>query len=236
MGSLSGRRVLVAGASSGIGRATALAAREAGARVAAAARRQELLEALGGDIAAVRCDVRDPASCEGAVARAAEALGGLDALVYAAGMAPLARLAGAGAEEWREALATNVVGAALVTRACLPHLIESRGRAAYLSSPAAQRPWPALVLYAVSKSALDTLVQGLRTEVPEVAFTRVVVGPTVTEFAAAWDRDLAAEMLAFWRERGYMSGAVMTPEQVAAEVVRVLASPVRIEDVLVNPL
>jgi NAD(P)-dependent dehydrogenase (short-subunit alcohol dehydrogenase family) len=68
-------------------------------------------------------------------------LGGLDALVYAAGAAPLAAIADADAGAWSLALETNLIGAALVTRAAIPHLARGRVRAVYLSSIAAhERP------------------------------------------------------------------------------------------------
>lgn len=85
------RRLLVVGASSGIGRALAQAATAEGWKVAAAARREALLDELADETGsvAIRADVTDETQCHGLVERAVEALGGLDALVYTAGTVPL---------------------------------------------------------------------------------------------------------------------------------------------------
>ena len=117
-------------------------------------------------------------SCQSAINQAAEGLGGIDALVYAPGVGPLVRLADMDAETWRHVFDTNVIGAALVTAAAVPYLTESSGTAVYLSSVSASMtpPWPGLGAYAVSKAALDKLVEAWRAEHPTVGFTRVVVG------------------------------------------------------------
>ena len=134
-------------------------------------------------------------------------LGGIDALVYATGIGPLARLADIDAATWRRLFDTNVIGAALVTAAAIPHLTASSGVAAYLSSISASLtpPWPGLGAYAVSKAALDKLVEAWRAEHPGVGFTRVIVGDcaggegdSMTEFANGWDPELAAEMGTIW--------------------------------------
>ena len=109
---------------------------------------------------------------------AAAALGGIDALVYATGIGPLARIDETDADTWRNVFDTNVTGAALVTTAAIEHLTASAGAAIYLSSVSASLtpPWPGLAAYAVSKAALDKLVEAWRAEHPEVGFTRLVVG------------------------------------------------------------
>src|SRR5258705_13945299 len=92
---LRGRRILVIGGSSGVGRGVGLLASRAGARVGFAARRRELLDAAvveaGNGAIAVRCDVT-ASDCAKVVDEAAGALGGIDALVYATGMSPLVML------------------------------------------------------------------------------------------------------------------------------------------------
>ena len=93
---LEGRRLLVVGASSGIGRAIAVTAANAGARVALGARRSDrLAEAVvecGSGALAWPADVRDPDACDVLVANAVTALAGLDAVVYAAGVSDMALL------------------------------------------------------------------------------------------------------------------------------------------------
>jgi NAD(P)-dependent dehydrogenase (short-subunit alcohol dehydrogenase family) len=229
MGRLAGWRVLVVGASAGIGRATARVLAGEGARLGLAARRADRLAELARELGAeaLPCDVRDAAACAALAPGAAARLGGLDALVYCAGVAPLAALAEADAGTWRLALETNLVGAALVTRAALPHLARGRARAVYLSSIAARErpPRRGLGTYAASKAALDAMVAVLQAEHPELAATCVSVGDTgATEMAAGWDPAAGGEFLREWLARGFVTGAVMAPEAVGRHVADLLAS------------
>ena len=116
-----------------------------------------------------------------AIDEAVEGLGGLDALVYTPAIGPLGHLVDLDADTWGRVFATNVTGAALVTAAAVPHLQESAGTAVYLSSVSAALtpPWPGLGAYAVSKAALDKLVEAWRAEHPHVAFTRLVIGDCI---------------------------------------------------------
>jgi NAD(P)-dependent dehydrogenase (short-subunit alcohol dehydrogenase family) len=88
----------------------------------------------------------------------------------------------------------------------------------YLSSVSASLtpPWPGLGAYAVTKAALDKLVEAWRGEHPHVGFTRLVVGDcsggdgdATTGFANEWDGALASEVVPIWIARGYMSGALL---------------------------
>lgn len=202
-----------------------------GASVAFLARRLERLEtaaAEAGDGAlAVACDVRDEASCRKAIDAAADGLGGLDALVYTPGMSTIGALEDLGAQGWREVLDTNVTGASLVTAAALPHLREASGSAMYLSSVSASQtaPWPGLGSYAVSKAALDKLVDAWRVEHPDIGFTRIIVGEcaggegeSMTEFANGWDAEVAAGYVTDWITKGYMTGALMDVENLVGAV------------------
>lgn len=228
---LDGRRILVIGASSGIGRAIGVALGAEGARVALAARREALLdevaEAIPGEVLVEPCDVRDAQSTEAAIDNVARALGGIDALVYATGSAKLTDIAEADAAIWNEILETNLVGASIATACALPYLKASRGRAIYLSSISAddQPPRRGLGLYVVSKAALNRLVDVWQTEHREIGFTRVSVGDTgATDFAAEWDMTVGGEFVNEWVTRDYMFGRAMLPESVAHHVVDLLAS------------
>src|SRR6516225_10041122 len=197
-------RIVVVGASSGLGRSIGIGLAQRGARVALLARRQERLvraaSDAGGDALPIACDVTDAESCRAAITTAAQGLGGIDALVYATATSPLARLVDTDATTWRNVFDTNVTGAALITAAAIPELLKTQGTAVFLSSVAASLtgPWPGLGAYVVSKAALDKLVEAWRVEQPTVAFTRLIVGDcaggegeSMTEFANRWDPQLA---------------------------------------------
>ena len=135
------------------------------------------------------------------------------------------------AETWRRVFDTNVTGAALVTAAAIPHLSASAGKAIYLSSIAGHLtpPWPGLGSYAVSKAALEKLVDAWRAEHPGIGFTRLVVGDcaggegdAMTEFNAGWDQKLAMECYPIWLARNYMSGALMAVEDLVEVVNTIL--------------
>ncbi len=227
---LAKRRVLLVGASSGIGRAAAGVLAAEGALLTLAARRADRLAELAAELpgaAAVPCDVRDPAACEAAVAAAVETRGGLDALVYCSGLAQLLDVAEADADAWRVALETNLVGASLLTRAALPHLAESRGRAVYLSSISSldHPPRRGMGLYVVSKAALDKLVAVWQVEHPEVSFTRVSVGDTgATEMGRDWDPERGGPQVREWIQRGLLFGRAMDPASVGRHLADLLAS------------
>jgi NAD(P)-dependent dehydrogenase (short-subunit alcohol dehydrogenase family) len=237
---LDGSRILIVGASSGIGRVLGLQAAAAGATVAFAARRRELVddaakEAGNGSVGLV-CDVRDEASCAAVVASSVDALGGLDAIVYSSAIDLLTRIADADAERWRATFETNVFGAALVTAAALPHLREAKGRAIYLSASSVDRPLPGMGVYASSKSALETMVRAWQAEHPDVCFANVRVGSALgTGVTDSWDRSLLVELSATWNALGYVHdngpGGPMTVDQAASAVLAVLTSPVWLRDV-----
>jgi NAD(P)-dependent dehydrogenase (short-subunit alcohol dehydrogenase family) len=243
-------RAVVVGASSGLGRCIGIGLVKRGADVALLARRREKLDTAvdeaGAGAFAVDCDVTDAASTSAAIAAAADGLGGIDALVYTPAIGPLARLVDTDAETWRRVFDTNVTGAAVVTTEVLPHLEATGGRAVYLSSVSASQtaPWPGLGAYAVSKAALDKLVEAWRVEHPTVGFTRMVVGDCPggegdgqTQFASAWNFDLLAELHPVWEARGLLAGAFVDVDDLVSAVDGVLRSgaSVAIPSIVVAP-
>ena len=228
-------RAVVVGASSGLGRCIGVGLGQRGARVALLARRHDRLERAaveaGHDAIALECDVTDAASCNAAIGKAAAELGGIDALVYTPGVAPLAALTDTDSAMWHQVFDTNVIGAALITTAALPHLTASAGTAVYLSSVSASvtPPWPGLGAYAVSKAALDKLVEAWRAEQPGVRFTRCIVGDcgggegeSATGFADDWDWELLGELHSVWTARGLLAGALIDGEHLVEAIDGVL--------------
>jgi NAD(P)-dependent dehydrogenase (short-subunit alcohol dehydrogenase family) len=140
-------------------------------------------------------------------------------------------LADTDAATWRTLFDTNVIGASLVTAAALPHLAASNGVAAYLSSTSASLTpaFPGLGAYAVSKAALNKLVEAWRGEHPGIGFTQVTVGDcaggagdSMTEFANGWDTELAIEMGTIWSARQYIVGSLLDVEELISVVDAVL--------------
>jgi NAD(P)-dependent dehydrogenase (short-subunit alcohol dehydrogenase family) len=242
---LDGKRVLVIGASAGIGRATGVAAAAQGARVAFAARRTDLLDAAvaesGNGAIAVTCDVRDDASVTACVAGTADQFGGLDALVYSTAVDPLIRIADTDLDEWRRIFETNVFGASLACRAALPHLRASKGRAVFISASSVGRPLPGMGAYETSKAALEEMVRAWRSEHRDLCFSTVGVGNTLgTEVTASWDPALLGELSDVWRNGGYMldnGPGAADVDEVAATVLTALTAPTCMQhfDVLPDP-
>jgi NAD(P)-dependent dehydrogenase (short-subunit alcohol dehydrogenase family) len=230
-------RAVVVGASSGLGRCIGVGLARRGANVALLARRRERLEGAaaeaGAGALAIECDVTEPSSVTSAIGKAAADLGGIDALVYTPAIGPLARLVDTDADTWHKVFDTNVTGAAVVTAAAVPHLTESHGSALYLSSVSASLtpPWPGLGAYAVSKAALDKMVEAWRVEHPTVGFTRCIVGDctggegdSMTEFpmASDWDFDLLGELHPVWEAKGLLAGCFIDVEDLVNAVDAVL--------------
>lgn len=166
------RVVLITGASSGIGRALAVAWARRGARVALLARRAEALEevagaveAAGGRAFAVVADVRKSEAVKAAVELVEREWGRVDVLVANAGVGEITRAEGFPVEKAREVFETNVVGAMNAVAAVLPGMFaRGDGQLVAISSLAAYRGLPGSGAYCASKAALSTFFESLRVE------------------------------------------------------------------------
>ena len=186
--------LLITGASSGIGAATARRAAETGYRIVLAARREdrlrELAEELGGAqrAIAVRCDVSDWEDDQALAQAALDSFGRIDAVFANAGFGAQRGFLEESAEHWRSMVLTNVLGTALTIRATLPHLLE-RGSGHYLitSSVAGRRVLPGS-LYSATKWAVTAIGEALRSELRQmhdntgIRVTLIEPGMTDTEF------------------------------------------------------
>jgi NAD(P)-dependent dehydrogenase (short-subunit alcohol dehydrogenase family) len=131
LGRLEGKRIVVTGAGSGIGRAATLLCAREGARVLAVdldqAGADETAQLGGAQVFAHRCDVSDPASAETMAAAARERLGGCDGVYANAGIAGTGTVLDATWEMWQRTLAVNLTGVFLTDRSLLPLLLEAGG-------------------------------------------------------------------------------------------------------------
>ncbi len=165
-------RIVLTGASSGIGAALARQLAAEGARLVLAARNEENLAAvaracneLGGETLVVPTDVTDQAQCQALISRTVEAWGGLDALFINAGISMWARFEDVTEITFFERImAVNYFGAVYCTHYALPHLKATRGRLVVVSSSAAKTGAPLHTGYAASKHAVHGFFDALRAE------------------------------------------------------------------------
>jgi NADP-dependent 3-hydroxy acid dehydrogenase YdfG len=178
--------LLITGASSGIGAATARHASGAGWRVVLAARSLERLQSLAQELGgpqralAVRCDVAEWEQQQQLVAAALIAFGRIDAAFANAGFGGPRGLLGDTVEHWREMLLTNVYGAALTARATIPALTQSRGHLLFTSSVAGRRVLPGS-LYSVTKHAVTALGEAARQDLHGTGIRVTLIEPGMTD-------------------------------------------------------
>ena len=179
-GSLSGKTALIIGASSGIGLSTANLFADAGAKVHAAARRDEAIQegTERRDVAAHALDISDGDAVRRVVEEVGEA-DGIDVLVVAAGMNfPERRLEQLTAEKWDAMISVNLSGAFYAVRAALPYLRTSRGLVVLISSVSGSWPDASGPAYQASKAGMTELAHaaGFEEHVNGVRFTAVLPG------------------------------------------------------------
>ena len=183
-----GKAVLVSGASSGIGRATARRLAAEGAKLVLAGRRRERLDAvaaectgLGSEAIVVTGDVRDEATCAAWVDAAAAGFGGLDGLVNAAGVIGNGGIATTAPDEWDRVMDSNLRSVYLLTRAAAPELVRRKGTVVNVSSVAGPRPYAGLLAYCVSKAGVDTLTRCAALDLAPQGVRVNAVNPGVVE-------------------------------------------------------
>ncbi|MDB5056854.1 MAG: hypothetical protein JWO59_326 [Chloroflexi bacterium] len=226
--SLDGRVVIVTGASSGIGRATALAAAAAGARIVLVARRRESLEDVcaaigkaGGRAQVVAADLTDPAAAQQVVGAVLSVWGQIDAVVNAAGINIRERaLDQLTPESWTSMLETNLSAAFHVTHAVVPIFrANGGGLIVYIASSAAKKPDRSGVAYQAAKAGLVGLAHGTMEEERANGLRTTVIFPGMTDTPLLLKRPSATppEALAH----------ALQPDDVAAACLFVLDLPPR---------
>ncbi|MBY0514600.1 MAG: SDR family NAD(P)-dependent oxidoreductase [Gemmataceae bacterium] len=217
---LAGKRVILTGATGGIGRALAEALVQAKARVALAARSAEALDQqaaelrkAGGDVIAVPTDVTAPADRERLVARAVEAFGGLDVLLNNAGVGSWGHFATSTEEINRRVMEVNFFGPIELTRVAMPHLTTGvQPCVVNVTSMCGRKGMPAWPEYSASKFALVGMSEAWRGEFArfDVDVLTMVPGMTDSGFRNNWLRVDGKADLRF--EKG------MTPAVLAAGI------------------
>ncbi|AOP48952.1 SDR family NAD(P)-dependent oxidoreductase [Streptomyces lydicus] len=232
------RVVLVTGAGTGIGRATALAFAAEGARVVAVGRRAEPLAGAadaaaatdgsgGGGITPCVADITADGAPEAVVRHAVERYGRLDVLVNNAAVVGDGALGSYTREGMAPLLATNLVAPVLLTQEALPHLERTGGVVVNVSTSVGQRGWPGNAVYAATKTALELLTRSWAVELAPRGVRVVAVAPGAIETPIALHQGWSAEQRAAvrkWQIAHTPMGRVGRPEEVAWAVTR-LAAP-----------
>jgi NAD(P)-dependent dehydrogenase (short-subunit alcohol dehydrogenase family) len=182
--------LLITGATSGIGKATAIRFAEAGAHIAAVGRDESALKELTEDLAsmgaksvAIRTDLSDDTGAAEAVSKALEHFGGVDVLVNAAGHISSGTIENTSLEAWDAMLNINLRAVFILMEQALPTIIERRGNIVNVSSVTGLRAFPGVLAYCVSKAGLDQLTRcaALELAAKGVRVNAVNPGVVVTE-------------------------------------------------------
>jgi NADP-dependent 3-hydroxy acid dehydrogenase YdfG len=180
------RVMLITGASSGIGAATARAAAQEGWRLVLAARSQDRLQSLAQELGderralAVRCDVAEWEDQERMAQAALDAFGAIDAVFANAGFGGQRGLLADTPEHWRSMILTNVYGAALTLRATVPALKRSRGHILLTSSVAGRRVLPGSI-YSATKHAVTALGEAARQDLHGTGIRVTLIEPGMVD-------------------------------------------------------
>ncbi|MFQ5773539.1 MAG: SDR family oxidoreductase [Kiloniellaceae bacterium] len=228
-----GAVALVAGASAGIGAATAAALAEAGARVICAARDKRRLDDMAARLDqgahALELDVTDPASTASLVERLPGDLRAIDMLVACAGhdLGGRRRFDRGDVADWAGIVETNVTGMIRVCHAVVPGMLaRGRGHVVTLGSTAGLRTYPGGTIYGATKFAVRAFTEALRADYKDtdLRVTEILPGLTRTEFAARRLRGDAAKGAAYYD--GFPGS--LEAEDIARAIVFALSQPARV--------
>lgn len=250
MTTLADRVIIITGASSGIGEATARAVGARGACVVLAARRVERLKELaseiersGGRAVPVACDVSDRAQVSRVIDTALGKFGRIDVLINNAGVMPLAPMADCRIDEWDELIDVNIRSVLYGIGLALPIMLKQKsGHIVNLSSTAGRRLFPSGAVYCATKHAVHAISEGLRGELAEqgardgnrIRVTVIAPGVVETELRETINDEKTRAGMEM-----YVSaiGEPLTSEDIAQSIVYALEAPehVSVNEILIRP-
>jgi len=241
MPGIEGKIVAVTGASSGIGRATALLLASRGAKLVLGARRLERLEALadtivaaGGEAICIATDVTRRADLTALVALARERYGRLDVLVSNAGVAPVSRFDALCVDDWDAMIDVNIKGLLYGIAAALP-VFREQGTGHFINvvSTAGLKIVPSQGVYAATKNAVRTITEALRQEAGDrLRVTGVSPGFVRTELAESMTD--ATTKAAVQKRMGEIA---ISPDAIARAIAFAIEQPADVDvgDIVIRP-
>ena len=235
---ISGKVVVITGASSGLGEATARYLAERGATVVLGARRVDRLDALvraitssGGQAYAVATDVTNPADVQALVDAAVERYGRLDVILNNAGVMPHSPLERRKIDDWNRTIDVNIKGVLYGIAAALPQMQRQKsGHIINVSSVAGHRVGPGGAVYSATKTAVRVISEGLRQEVKPWNLRTTIISPgaVATELPTSiTEADVAKGVAQFYEQYA------IPPDSFARAVAFAIGQP---EDVDVNEI
>jgi NADP-dependent 3-hydroxy acid dehydrogenase YdfG len=239
---IEGKVVVITGASSGLGEASARLLAAERASVVLGARRQDRLQSLAGDInasggraLAVTTDVTDRAQVKRLVNAAVQAYGRIDVMINNAGLMPQAPLERLKIDEWDRMIDVNLKGVLYGIAAALPYMQQQKsGHIINVSSVAGHKVGPGFAVYAATKHAVRALSEGLRQEVKPYNIRTTVISPgaVATELPNGVTDPAAAE-----RIREFYAEVAIPADSFARTVVFAMSQPddVDINEILFRP-
>lgn len=243
MAKLDGKVAIVTGASSGIGRATAIALAAEGAYVAIAARRGDRLnnlaqhiEASGGKALPVVTDLTDEAQVNDLIQKTNTVWGRIDILVNNAGVGGLGTIEAGNPEDWRRQFNLNVLGLLYATHAVLPIFkAQGVGHVVNLSSVAGRTARAGVGVYNATKWGVNALSEALRQEVHKhnIRVTIIEPGLVATEFVDNITDPIAKQNI----EARFKAITPLQPEDIAGAIVYAVTQPfhVNVNEILIRP-
>jgi short-subunit dehydrogenase len=230
------RPAVVTGASSGIGRATAVALAAQGHPVVLGARRVAECEdaaaeirSAGGEAVAIHLDLAHDESVERFAAAAVDTLGAVEVVVSNAGQNMAGAVLDTDAASLDGVLSVNITGTHRLVRALLPDMVaRRRGDVVFVTSDVAERPRPTMAAYVTSKWGLEGYVRSLQMELEGSGVRATILrpGPTLTGMGMDWDPEVTAEVIEQWASWGFARHAnFMRPAGVAEAICAVVGLP-----------
>ncbi|MGY8526827.1 SDR family oxidoreductase [Paracidovorax citrulli] len=239
MSTIAEKVILITGASSGIGEATARVLAAAGATVMLGARRTERLETLVAEIAQAggkahsrRLDVTSREDTQAFVDEAVAAYGRVDVLINNAGVMPLSPMASLKVDEWNRMVDVNIKGVLYGIAAVLPLMNrQGHGQIVNISSIGGLSVVPTAAVYCATKYAVRAISDGLRQENDKIRVTCVYPGVVESELADTITDATAAEAMKTYRQ------IALKPEAIANAIAHVIAQPADVDtsEIVVRP-